>query len=145
MIYKYAQYLENIHTLRPSCPPKEAVEVEMEAFHFVYEPYENTLNFVPPSIKARLERRSTRKYPAKDIDDCDGYGLSMFPTEIQASNFWQKLPIRIKALLGYKNIAAGVIDKTDGVITPIENNGHFNLHEFEGCDLILKFQPVSNL
>lgn len=145
MTYKYTQFLESINNIRPSCPPKEAVQVNMEAFHFVYEPFDNSLNFVPPSIKARLEGRSTRKYPATDIDDCDGYGLSMFPTQLQAHSFWQKLPMRIKVLLDYKNIASGIIEKEDGVITPVEDNGHFNLHEFETSNLGRKFHSVARL
>jgi hypothetical protein len=43
------------------------------------------------------------------------------------------------------HIAAGSIDKTDGVVSKIDDNGHLSLHEFATTDLAAKFVITSCL
>lgn len=43
------------------------------------------------------------------------------------------------------HIARGMINETDGLVSKISENGHFDLHEFEGAELNKKFRVICSV
>ncbi|MBC7881230.1 MAG: hypothetical protein H7Y37_07840 [Anaerolineae bacterium] len=76
---------------------------------------------------------------------CASFGLSLYATIENARRKLKNLAKSI-AKRGYNtigtHIAEGVIDRNDGVISPIGSDGHFTLHESTNADLAAKFVVV---
>lgn len=150
-LFKYQTYIDTINIERKAynnigiCPCEDAISKEMQAFCFVFSSMDDKSNLIPQSIKALSSGRKPRRFKPTPVFECDGFGLSMFVSKESAQVFWDNLDIRVRTNLSYCNISSGLIEKNDGLITEIESNGHFNLHEFENTDLTKKFTIIDTL
>lgn len=136
MQYKYRQFIDPL----PDCPPESSRPNETVAYRFVFEDMADDRNFVPAFI-LKPERREAST--SNEIC-CSGYALSFFNSLQNAEAKYRKLRTTFKKIhqrIG-THIAEGNISKTDGVMTRITLEGHFDLHEFEGTDLRDKFKIV---
>jgi hypothetical protein len=144
MPFKYQKYLE---TLSIPCPPVDYKPESRVAFRFVFETthekYQN--NFLPILI-IKPARKNRFK---EDSSQCQGYALSLFDSLAQANQKFINLtrktnPYILKESLG-THLAQGIIEPGDGVVSAINEEGHFSLHEFEETDLQKKFRIISSL
>lgn len=76
---------------------------------------------------------------------CSIFALSFFDSEENARNTYSGFPGRIKMLMGYTDIAAGLIRPEIGLCSPPDQNGHFDLYEFENVDLSEHMQIIGVL
>jgi hypothetical protein len=58
------------------------------------------------------------------------------------NNFLPVLMIKPKRI-NAPEFASGQIEKTDGVASPIDDNGHISLHEFDHTDLQSKWHVIA--
>ena len=142
MMFKYQ---EEIDRLSIQCPPSTWQSKKMLAFRFVFQiPHENTRNNFLPVLIIKPKRKLN---PDTDANRCKGYALSLFDTERNAkrryNNLVKKRP-RLREQLG-DSLAKGFLEEQDGVVSDVDRNGHFNLHEFKNVDLSRKFMIVSDL
>jgi len=131
---KYQKQTEEI----PNCPSPDCKSLTIEAFRFVFEDIHHRNNFLP-ALLINPKRQLT-----KDSDKCSGYALSFFCSAETAKSQYLKLKKRNKNIgksIG-THIAQGVVNETDGLVSEINRNGHFDLHEFENTDLKNKFRII---
>ncbi|TAG74491.1 MAG: hypothetical protein EAZ23_06010 [Oscillatoriales cyanobacterium] len=116
MCFKHQEHIDKLST-KPQ---------EMLAFRFVFEPNdERAINNFKPVLIITPQRNLK---PETEATRCQGYALSLFDTRENAENRYLKLTKKRKKLrdsLG-THIAAGAIDKTDGVVSKIDDNGHLS-------------------
>jgi len=136
---KYQKYFEELG-ISSKCPPKKVVSKKRLAFRYIYESIENKNNFIPQYFKQSPPRRNS-----SDESLCSDFALSFFMSEVNAIEYFLSFPQHIKKLLGYKNIAKGQLDKEDGLMTAVNKNGHFDLHEYENVDFSGRFIIISAL
>ena len=139
MKFKYARFI----TPLPNCPPGGCKPADIVAYRFVFSDLKDWRNFTPAFIiKPERHRPST---PAKVC--CSGYGLSFYDSlanaEAKHHQLTENFP-NISLHIG-THIAEGNLSKTDGVITPPNSEGHFDLHEYEGVKLNGKFRIVKKV
>ena len=112
-----------------------------KAFRFVWESDITQNNHKPVYIqKPKRALKGDRRAIA-------GYGLSCLETLEAAEYFYKNLEKNNKNLrktIG-DSIAQGIINSTDGVIDETNHHKHFNLFEFETCDLSLKFTAIKRI
>ncbi len=142
MTFKYQEYIDNLSI---QCPPSDYVPKELQAFRFVFDASAqgSANNFIPVLII----KPSRHLYPDTPAARCQGYALSLFDTKENAEKRYSQLIKKRPALrksLG-THLAEGFIDSTDGVVSEVDDNGHFSLHEFVASDLTKKFNIVSDL
>jgi hypothetical protein len=129
--------------LRCICPPIDLLKsINEKAFRFVHEDINHNNNFLPPLI---IE--PTRIEDFSDCEkQCEGYALSIF-------NDFNKAEKKLTRLLSHKPllkdvlgncIAEGIIEVNDGLVDN-PNHGHYNLHEYKGIDLALKFKIIKKI
>lgn len=116
------------------------------ASHCVYRyVYKNDIysSHIPPYIK-----KPNRTLPGRRRKiEIEGYGLSCLETFDSALFFWEELKknySNLKQSVG-DCLAQGTIDRTDGVIDIADQYHHFNLYEFDCCDLGSKFVVIKQL
>lgn len=141
--HKYYKVIKGL-SLKVSCPSENCEAVDKLTYRFVYEDIKNEDNFLPQAIKAIKEGRPPMRRITEE-NTCEDYALSLFISEPTIREQWDGFSKRTKQLLGYSHIASGKIQKTDGVVTPEEEKGHFNLHEFIETNLQPKFKIVGKL
>ncbi len=91
-------------------------------------------------------RQNGRRFK-KDSSKCHGYALSFFDTLEHIRKQYAELKRdnpNISDIIG-THIAQGIIEKEDGVVSQIDNKGHFSLHSFSDTQLPKKFRIVSSL
>jgi hypothetical protein len=75
---------------------------------------------------------------------CLGYALSLFDSIEHAQRRYQQITRYNKNF--YKtagtHIASGQIEKSDGMASLVDSNGHISLHEFENTELRSKFRVI---
>jgi len=138
MRFKYRKEIASI----PDCPPDHYENRILIVYRFVFEDISDERNFSPVLIlkPKRIHARMFRRDEAK----CQGYGLSLFNTLENAQRKYLKL-IKNRPKLAKKlgtHIAQGLIEESDGVVSPINREGHLTLHESEQADLKRKFRLV---
>ena len=124
------------------CPPIECISTEMQAFRFTYELIEDKRNFEPVYIKQ--PRRFNDK---SDAEKCSAFGISLFQSEDQALTKYNALQNNIRNIgkaIG-THLAKGKIDYDCGIITPIDEEGHFDLHESNTCNLHNDFIVIKKI
>ncbi len=139
--YKYLDDIKDI----TDCPPTRCTKKNMTAFRFVFEPNtENEWkNFLPP------KKISPQRPLGNDNDKvkCAGYGLSFFDSENNAKMHYEtmsKTRHNVHKSIG-THLAKVSIDQNDGVVTEINNRGHFDLHEYENTNWSHKFEIIAVL
>jgi hypothetical protein len=139
------KYRKDIDALQLSdCPQKNSIAKESEAFRYCYDDPAHPDTWVTQAEK--LKRKGS--FPRKNANDnsmCSDFGLSFFVSEEMAKNTWTCFPSKMKKAMGYTKIMIGSVTKTDGVCTPPSHQGHFNLHEYEHCNLVTRFKILSAL
>ncbi len=124
------------------CPPTECVSAEMQAYRFTYGLISDKKNFEPVFVK------NPRRFNDKaDAEKCSSFGISLYKSEEQAITKYFILKNLIKNIgktIG-THLAEGWINETHGVVTPIDEEGHFDLHEFEECDLHQDFKILKEI
>ena len=126
------------------CPPKESKQKDCECFRFCFD------NLAHPDTWITQAEKLTAigKFPRGNANDrrtCEDFGLSFFIDEENARITWRAFPAGIKKMLGYTKVMTGKILKTDGLCTATTHQGHFNLHEYEKCNLNGRFKIASSL
>ncbi|MDB9309075.1 hypothetical protein PN471_10570 [Aphanizomenon sp. CS-733/32] len=137
--YKYLDDIKDI----TDCPPTSCTNKNMTAFRFVFElnTENDWKNFLPS--KKISPQRTLRNDKVK----CSGYGLSFFDSENNAKMFYETMRERndnIHKSIG-THLAKVSIDQNDGVVTEINNRGHFDLHEYENTNWSHKFEIIAVL
>jgi hypothetical protein len=140
--FKHVDKLTQNHLAGKSCPPSDAVPVVLQAYRWVKSPVSGDC-FVPQAI-----RNPPRLLRAKNkLDKCSCWGLSLHNSLNASKKAFQSLessfPNIRKNLGGW--IAEGKIEKVSGVCTPIDGNGHFDLHEYELADIEPNFIIVEEV
>jgi hypothetical protein len=131
---KYQKQIEGIQ----NCPPPVCRSITIESFRFVFEDINHRNNFLPVLLI------NPKRQLTADPERCSGYALSFFCSIGKAKTQYLKLKKRNKNIgksLG-THIAQGFINETDGLVSEINKNGHFDLHEFKNVDLKSKFSIV---
>ena len=135
---KYQTKIDEI----PNCPPKAARERQIDAFRIVFEDIKQLNNFLPNSI-----RKPARANSGDDVKKCSGYALSFYTKDDSAENEYKKLINIFKNFA--KNVgnhlASGRIIEEHGLCTDEDENNHFDLHEYEDCDLVPVFKIIKKL
>ena len=141
--YKYQNDIESINCLGICCPPEELYEPNsLEAFRFVFDDPKHIRNHnVPGNITPQ------RVLTENDHEKCTLFGLSCFQKKDGAISFFNDVRKTIKKfdkIVG-NNISTGIIDNEDGHVTKPQEYTHFDLFEFENCDLSQKFVPIEKI
>jgi hypothetical protein len=139
MKFKYARFI----TPLTNCPPGDCKPADTVAYRFVFDDLNDRRNFAPSFIIEPSRHRPST--PAKVC--CSGYGLSLYDSLPNAEAAYRKFAanfLKFEERVG-TNIAEGNISKTDGVVTPPNHEGHFDLHEYEGVQLRSKFRIVKKV
>lgn len=121
-----------------NCPPDDYAERQIRAFRVVRTDPPADDSFLPVSIQGPV-----RKLSEKPL--CSGFGLSLFTDVDSVKQKMARLKRshpHIEEALGSK-IAEGVVAPGDGVCSEPNTQGHFTLHEYEGCNLAAKFVVVA--
>lgn len=121
------KYEEKIANFTP-CPQKSAsINGELIAYRFAHFPCNLAGNFLPIAIM-----NPSRIIGKSNGHCCSSYGLSMF-------NSLEQLTEKIKVIEEFTPLVRQTlgsywvsvkIDKSSGIITPANKEGHFNLHEY---------------
>lgn len=141
--FKYHKEIEKLQQLGICCPPDElAVPNNLKAFRFVFANPNRIENHKPPGVnnpKRVLAMNNKRK--------CSSYALSCFKSSDMAKQFFlniSKHTPNFYKIVG-EMLVSGVLDSNDGLITKEDKNTHFDLFEFENCNLSEKFTPIEKL
>jgi hypothetical protein len=134
MEYKYRNIISALY----NCPPYNCYSAEIDAFRFVHKDINHENNFLPGIL---IKPNRTNDQSDKFI--CSYCGLSFFSSIDQAKTRYSKLRFskKIAKIIG-THIAHGKLAPDDGVITPPNEEGHFDLHEFESANLKTKFTII---
>ncbi len=137
--FKYQHDLQNL----PNCPPADYQQVHCQAFRWVFEEENHPNNFRPPLV-IQPRRRNDKRFRGNDRLTCAGYALSFFNTLENARKrylhlYYGRTGQDFVASVG-THLAQGIIGEQDGVVSKIDGQGHFELHEFAKTDLKSKFK-----
>ena len=137
MRFKYHSYLNQL----PDCPPSSYERKSITAFRFVFEDLDHIQNFLPVLLK------NPKRRLRGDAEKCKGYGLSFFDTLENVKRKYVALAKNFKNihLVIGTHIAEGFIEEDDGVVSELNRDGHFTLHEFEHTDLKNKFHLIMRI
>jgi len=138
--YKYYKEIERLG-LQIECPYIIDEEFELVAFRFTYNAEIDETDFIPQALKPNCPRRSYHD----EISECNDYGISLFDDYIKAREVYKNFAPIVKLKLGYKCLASSSVNNKDGMRTPTNNSGHFNLHELKDVRLELKFNHIEYL
>ncbi len=130
-VWKYQEQIKNI----ANCPPSDYKPIDMICFRWVFEDKKHRNNFLPIFVI-----NPQRMIDKADIEKCSGYALSFFDSVKNAKKRYLKLYERFENFdqsVG-THIAKTVIKPDDGVASPPNKIGHFNLHEFSETNLAIK-------
>jgi hypothetical protein len=141
--FKYHNEIEKIKQMGICCPPDElTVPNNLQAFRFVFEAHNHINNHKPPGAN-----NPKRVLTTNDQKRCSLYGLSCFKRPDSAKQFFSEL-IKINPKFNKavgETLSTGVLDGNDGLITEEGRHTHFDLFEFESCNLSNKFTPIEKL
>lgn len=141
---KYQNLIDE-QKLNSDCPNKNCRPVDnLEAFRWSFNPIAHEDNFLPKLLYDRKKGIPTRINSSDDSVLCSCCALSMFSTLEKAKTKFESIPKLNRKLLGYTHIAKGVLTN-DGLISQINNQGHFDFFEYEEVDLKAKFVIIEEL
>jgi len=110
---------------------------KIPAYRFVFST--SNINNHKPAYIQKPQRIITDR--DKKRLNTSGYALSCFDKEANAIQKYESLKKNIKNIhraIG-DSLSKGVLDINDGMVTKINNEGHFDLYEFAKCNLSSKF------
>jgi hypothetical protein len=139
--FKYQPMIESL----ANCPPAHYESPEFVAYRFVFGDLTHQNNFLPV-LEFKPKRINAQEF-ASEQAKCLGYALSLFDSLEHAQRRYQQISRYNKNF--YKtvgtHVAEGEIESTDGLASPVDDNGHISLHEFEGADLPAKFRVIAEV
>lgn len=113
---------EHAKSQEQPCPCKEAIPVSAgSTFRFSHNPSTEG-NWITRGERQKLKRSRT----------CDAWGLSCYPTPAQAKAAYASLKARMGDAFVSKlgdHVAAVTTQVNDGLQTPANAAGHYNIHE----------------
>lgn len=125
-----------------ACPPLHASESNREAFRWVFNPV--TARCFQPQAVRNPPRLLNERDPERR---CSCWALSMHETLNQSVSAFQNLEKSFrnaKKVIG-NSVAHGILAQADGLSTPADQSGHFDLHPYKATVLTLKFSIVAAL
>lgn len=141
MNFKYKNNMLEIG-IADICPPVDCINSTIQAYRFTYDSINNEKNFQPVYVK-----KPKRFNDKSDLEKCSAFGISLYQSEEQATNKFNMLKDIIQNIgktIG-THLATGLIKEYFGVITLIDKDGHFDLHELVDCDLTNEFTIIKKL
>lgn len=125
-----------------ACPPELATESSREAYRWVFNPITERC-FHPQAV-----RNPPRLLNERDPERrCSCWALSMHETLNQSISAFQALEKTFrnaKKVIG-NSVAQGILAQADGLSTPADRSGHFDLHPYKASALTIKFSVVAAL
>lgn len=141
--FKFKEELSEIDSLGICCPPEELNKIEnLITFRFTFSPPNEEKNHIVAGKK-----NPKRVLKTDGNKKCNLFGLSCFKNDEKAILFFEELQKNIpmiKKSLG-DNLSKGILIEEDGEITTEDVWTHFDLFEYEECDLSERFKPISEL
>jgi len=140
--YKYQKQIDELLALGCQLPTLYAPK-GVEACRFVFSDASHQ-NHVPQYM---VNPKRMLQDVAKGKATTSLLSLSCFATSIKAETFYTNLSKafrNISASIG-DSLAEGKLENDDGMKTATGDNGHFDLYEYEGCDLNRTFQITKKL
>lgn len=123
-----------------ACPPASASESTREAYRWVFSPI--TEGCFHPQAVRNPPRLLNERDPEKR---CSCWALSMHETldqSVAAFKAVEKSFKNARKVLG-NAVACGMLAQADGLSTPADEFGHFDLHPYKTSSLIMKFSVVT--
>jgi hypothetical protein len=139
MQFKYHDYICEFK----ECPPKAYESRNLTGFRFVFHDLDCSNNYLPP-LAINPKRINTPQFQKVDRK-CQGYALSMFDSAENAKLRYIKLLKNIGNIskaLG-THVAEFNITEFDGVVSENNQEGHFDLHEFQNISFIGRIRIIS--
>ncbi|HHR5849466.1 TPA: hypothetical protein ACS7XE_003697, partial [Providencia alcalifaciens] len=84
---------------------------------------------------------------SKMLDKCSCFGLSLYATQEQAETVFSELEKTFKKArksIG-THVSRGELTTSDGVVTDIDDKGHFDFHPYLGIDIKTKFALIREI
>ena len=140
--FKYQSHIDNSINIGAVLPAL-TIPKNKCAYRYVFS--ENNINNHKPVYIQKPKRAIS------DIDKSkittSGYSLSCFEEENSAINKFNKLQSNHRniSLTVGDALCSGLLNKNDGLVTQANSETHFDLYEFECCDLSKTFQIIKTL
>ena len=143
MALKYQDEINAVNGMGLCCPPEDLlVPTNILSYRFVFEDAAHKKNHIPMG-----KNNPKRVLSEKDGKKCFLYSLSCFADEKGARSFFVEVkktnPNFEKSVGGW--ICEGIIDDKDGLVSKPDAFTHFELFEYENCNLSKKFEPKDKL
>jgi hypothetical protein len=142
MCFKYPALIRDLGI---ECPPNGCSPEKRNSFRIV-KGVDHKDNFLPPLI-IKPQRRHSETFKNDPSELCSGYALSFFVSLDSVREYFAELLEQMSN--AHKSVgthvAKGALDECDGVMSEPDEDGHFDLHEFEGAVLKPKFSIVHEL
>ena len=141
MVFKYQNEIDLLLSKGFSLPKLSPPIKEGPSFRFIFS-FDDSRNHLPVYVLS-----PNRALPGKTKLSTSGYALSCIDSEANATAFYGFL---LKSCKNIKNtigdsLSSGCIIESDGLVSEIDNNGHFDLYEFPGCNLAHSFTVIRSL
>jgi hypothetical protein len=129
MTLKYSDAVLDLN----DCPPVSCVDASREAYRFAFEDLSDERHLLPP-----LKRKPKRALTWDHVRQCTGWALSFYVTEEDARNAYRIVVQTIGLAKVRKEVGTHLahwpIRHGDGLLTDVDENGHFDLHEHSSVD-----------
>lgn len=122
------------------CPPQSATPSDVRAFRLVNSPIQCPRDFLPVAVLTPSRQFTGRRR-------CTSWALSFFESVETAETLfraYQRTNPQFHKTVG-THIAAGNLQRQDGLITPPDGTGHFSLFENAETDFTDRFEIVHQL
>jgi hypothetical protein len=139
VVFKYKSEIDVLIDKGAELPPLYTPQSKC-AYRFVFRE-ENPNNHKPVYIQK--PQRAISKMDKNEFDT-SGYALSCFEQEDNAIQKFNKLKTsypNIKLAVG-DALCSGILDDRDGLITQSNKETHFDLYEYQECDLSKTFEVI---
>ena len=143
MTLKYQHEIIEVGKNGVKCPPDELTAPNnLLAFRFVFDDPKHVKNHIPVGV-----HKPQRVLTEHENRRCFLFSLSCFTKKDGAIAFFDEYKQTIKQfekIVG-NTICGGNIDVKDGLVGKPGRHTHFELFEFQECDLGAKFEPLHKL
>jgi hypothetical protein len=136
--FKYLSYIEELSM--DDCPPTSLSDATGRGYRFLLDDPESEENVLPAYLRnpTRFEGRSV---------PCEAFALSLFHTKEQALSRFRALESYIPNIRKKIGSCVGVIElhNTDGLVSLVNERGHFSLFEDKDAVLENRFTDIEAL